>query len=125
MTVPERAAVALRTYLTRYRPVLATDRSPPAQVWLARTGAPYAPYKRGERIATLTRRRLGIAVAAHRFRLWAATTIAERAPDEAAIIRPLLGHATMKVADRAYNQATFGTALLDYWDVLEGVGEES
>lgn len=98
--LPPRAADALARYLA-HRPTLAHPTRSGQALWLTRTGAPYPAYKFSERIATVTRQRLGVRISAHRFRICVATTIAEIAPEHAPIIRPLLGHATGAVADRA------------------------
>ncbi|QIE56655.1 site-specific integrase [Pikeienuella piscinae] len=121
MSVAAPAAAALRLWLGDHRPVLAKAERSGAFVWLARTGAPYAPYKFSERIAAITRLRLGAPISAHRFRACAATTIAEIAPDQARIIQPLLTHSTAKVADKAYNRAAMRTAVERYGEALDAV----
>ncbi len=121
MSVPAPAVEALSRWLRDHRPVLAKAERSGAFVWLARTGAPYAPYKFSERIAAITRQRLGVAISAHRFRACAATTIAEIAPEQARIIQPLLTHSTAKVADKAYNRAAMRTEVERYGEALDAV----
>ncbi|MEX2520352.1 MAG: tyrosine-type recombinase/integrase [Paracoccaceae bacterium] len=119
MSIPAPAARALRLWLDDHRPALAREDRSGRAVWLARTGAPYAPYKLSERIATITRQRLGVAISAHRFRACAATTIAEIAPEQARIIQPLLAHSTANVADKAYNRARMRSAVERYGEAIE------
>ena len=55
----------------------------------------------------------------HDFRRVAATSIAEYDPAHAGIIRDVLGHATMDMADRYYNQARSLEAMEKLQEVME------
>ena len=109
--LPRPASEALRLYIDRHRPALVDPTASGQRVWLTEAGRPYRPYVFSERIAWLTRSRFGVRVSAHRFRACAATLIAEFAPEQAGIIRPLLAHATARVADRHYNSARMRAAV--------------
>ena len=115
------ASEALRLYIDRHRPALIGPSVSGQRLWLTETGRPYRPYVFSERIAWLTRSRFGVRVSAHRFRACAATLIAEQAPDEAGIIRPLLSHATARVADRHCNQARMRAAVEAHAETLRRI----
>jgi site-specific recombinase XerD len=51
-------------------------------------------------------RHLGIALRPHAFRHIAATSIAEYDPEHVNIIRDILGHASLNMAQKHYNRAT-------------------
>ena len=111
VALPRRADRALRLWLDGFRPKIAQSPRSGAHVWISKSGAPMSPYKLSERIAELTARRLGTRLSAHRFRSLAATTVAEAAPDQAKLIRPLLSHRSNKVADIHYNRANMAKAV--------------
>ena len=53
----------------------------------------------------VTREHLGVAFRPHAFRHIAATSIAEYNPQHVGIIRDILGHATLEMAEEHYNRA--------------------
>ena len=120
----EPASEAPRFCIDSHRPALVDSPAHGQRVWLTATGRPYRPYVLSERIAWLTRSRFGVRVSAHRFRACAATLIAEQAPDEAGIIRPLLSHATARVADRHCNQARMRAAVEAHAETLRRIASD-
>ncbi len=101
--VPEELCGWLSIYLTNYRPVLLGG--PPSKyLWLHRDGA-YLPGSLSQRISKLTARTVGIVISPHLFRDCAATTIATDDPEHVLIIAPILGHTTLRTAERHYNHA--------------------
>ena len=104
--VHEPVARALQHYLDTTRPALiARSKESTAQLWINRYGRTWPYPKISERIATVTRRELGIDLGAHLFRDSAVTTTMEAAPDQAWTTRGLLHHAGFETVGRHYNHA--------------------
>jgi integrase len=66
-----------------------------------------------------TKQNLGVALRPHAFRHIAATSIAEGDPEHVGIIRDILGHATLQMAEKHYNRAQQIDSARRYGVVLE------
>jgi site-specific recombinase XerD len=102
--VPEMLCPWLSIYLEEYRPNLLRGRQS-SYLWVHNTGHSYQPGSLSQRISKLTARALGVAISPHLFRDCAATTIATDDPEHVLIIASILGHTTLKTAERHYNHA--------------------
>lgn len=104
--VPDAARDMLETYLNIGRPVLAARGSGDhLAVWLGKHGAPMSINQFTRAIGNRTKQQLGVEVSPHLFRDAAATTLARASPASARMIKPVLGHATTRIAEGHYIQA--------------------
>ena len=92
-------------YLEQYRSILAQG-SKSRALWFSQRGNPLSDDSFASGLAKLTLREFGIPLRPHAFRHIAATSIAVDDPTRAGIIRDVLGHASMRMADAHYNRAT-------------------
>ncbi len=104
--VPDIVSEPLGAYLNIARPAL-LDRSPHPQnaVWLGRNGAPLNINQFTRAIKKRTEALLNVNVSPHFFRDAAATTLARASPTSARMIKPILGHATSRIAEQHYIKA--------------------
>ena len=93
-------------------------------LWVGDRGRPYHEVHMGQRITRLTEKTLGVRVPPHFFRDAAATTLARELPQDARLMRPLLGQRSFGVAERHYNHARGLEAASDYADILDDLGRE-
>lgn len=111
--VPHDLAGAFVRYLDHHRPLLVGSGSGsptrayegPDTVFVTPKGKPFAPDAFEDVITRETLNRLGQRLTPQDFRHCAATTIADFMPEEAGIIRLILGHTTPGMADRYYIHA--------------------
>lgn len=104
--VPDAARDVLDIYLNIGRPVLAARGSGDhLDVWLGKHGAPMNINQFTRAIGIRTKQQLGVEVSPHLFRDAAATTLARASPSSARMIKPVLGHATARIAEGHYIQA--------------------
>ncbi|SDL40336.1 tyrosine-type recombinase/integrase, partial [Aliiruegeria lutimaris] len=103
--VPQELVEPMRAYLEVHRPILLSGKSSEA-FWISQYGEPMTPDGLSRELPKVTQRHLGVALRPHAFRSIAATSIAESDPENVGIIRDLLGHSTMAMADKHYNRAT-------------------
>ncbi|WP_211299577.1 tyrosine-type recombinase/integrase [Pukyongiella litopenaei] len=104
--VPDMLRDILAIYLKTARPMLAA-RGPGDHdaLWLGRNGAPVSVNQFTRAIRIRTKSLLGVPVSPHLFRDAAATTLSRAAPSSARMIKPILGHATTRIAEGHYIQA--------------------
>lgn len=102
--VPDDLVEPLTLYIEVLRPMLLNGKETDA-LWISRNGKPMTPDDLTKELHRTTKRLLGIGMHAHAFRHVAATTIAEVAPEQANIIRDILGHATIEMSVKHYNLA--------------------
>lgn len=93
------------TYLDKHRPILLGLKTSNA-LWINQYGDPITPDGLSRELPKVTKRLLGVELRTHKFRHIAATTIAETDPERVGIIRDILGHATMDMAEKHYNRAS-------------------
>lgn len=103
--LPADLATPMRLYLNVHRPVLLNGKISDF-LWINQNGDPITPDGLARELPKLTERHLGTALRPHAFRHVAATSIAEFDPEHVNIIRDILGHTTLDMAEKHYNRAT-------------------
>lgn len=104
MPLPDALVFPLRFYLDNWRPILLRDQISQA-LWISERGVPLSADSYQSGLALLTEREFSVTLRPHAFRHIAATTIAEKNPEEAGVIRDVLGHATIRTSEMYYNRA--------------------
>lgn len=120
--VPGLLEPLLRTYINEVRPWL-MGRGPEQHdmLWVTRFGGPLAYGQIKDLIPKVTGRELGIKLSPHLFRDAAATTLVRQSPQDALLVRPLLGHADFRTAERHYIHAKGIEAGRDHAAVIAGL----
>ncbi len=95
----------MQLYLDLYRPILLGNKQTEC-LWLSWRGKPLAPHSCSKSLAIVTEKHFGVTLRSHAFRHIAATSIAEIDPEHVGIIRDVLGHATLDMAEKHYNRAS-------------------
>ena len=121
--VPRPLHPVLRRYVEEVRPWLMARAEGGAahdRLWVMERGQPFEAQLPGNvRIGDATRRLLGVRVTPHLFRDAAATTLSRASPENARLIRPLLGHASFGTAERHYVHAGRIEAGRDHARLIE------
>ncbi len=112
-SLPEGLTESMDFYIEQVRPILARG-DETTRLWLNQYGTPMKEHGLYMQIVKVTERDFGHRVNPHRFRDCVATTIAVEDAEHAQIIAPILGHTTMRTAERHYNQARQLDAARDY-----------
>ena len=120
---PEPLVPFMLRYLDHHRPILLRGRESDA-LWISQRGNPMSIDSFASGLALLTGRVFGLTLRPHAFRHIAATSIATYAPEHAGIIRDILGHATLRTAERHYNRATAVEASRKFQEVLRDLRSE-
>lgn len=102
--LPEALASPMRQYLRQHRPILLRGQTFDA-LWISQYGCPITEDGLSRELPKVTKRYLGVELRPHAFRHIAATSIAEFDPEHVNIIRDILGHATLNMAEKHYNRA--------------------
>jgi len=110
----------LRLYLREIRPVLARGRASPG-LWITHHGKAFSADGLASDIEITTARHLGVKLHPHAFRHIAATSIAEVDPEHVGIIKDILGHATLDMAERHYNRASGISSCNALQSILEDI----
>ena len=96
-------------YLEVVRPLL-LSRAPgsgaTSGLWVSKQGAQLTSFGVAKVIRWRTEAAFGMAMGPHLFRDCAATEIAVSAPEQVALIRPVLGHTTLATSEKHYNLAS-------------------
>lgn len=104
--VPDMLRDILALYLQVGRPALSARGSGNHDaVWLGRNGAPVSINQFTRAIQIRTRQLIGVPVSPHLFRDAAATTLARTSSTATRMIKPILGHATTRIAEEHYIRA--------------------
>lgn len=120
--VPDLLEPLLRTYTSKVRPWLMERTGVKHDcLWVTRLGSPLAYGQIKGRIPEVTGRELGIKISPHLFRDAAATTLVRQSPQDALLIRPLLGHADFRTAEQHYIHAKGIEAGRDHAAVISGL----
>jgi integrase/recombinase XerD len=114
----------MQRYLCVHRPVLLGGTESTA-LWISQRGNRLSQDSFTSGLALLTERHFGVALRPHAFRHIAATSIAEVDPCHVGIIRDILGHATLDMAERHYNRASAVTAGKRMQSLLRDIQRES
>jgi len=117
---PEPLLPFMRLYLDVYRPTLLQGNESDA-LWISQRGDPMSIDSFTGGLAQLTNRVFGLTLRPHKFRHIAATSIATYAPEHVGIIRDILGHATLRMAEKHYNRATAVEASRKFQEVLRNL----
>ncbi|NDR55683.1 tyrosine-type recombinase/integrase [Aliiruegeria sabulilitoris] len=104
-SVPQELVEPMRAYLEVHRRILLAGKFSDA-FWISQYGESLKPDGLSRELPKVIMRHLGLEFRTHAFRNIAATSIAEADPENVTIIRDLLGHSTMAMADKHYNRAT-------------------
>jgi integrase/recombinase XerD len=121
---PLELADYLETYLRVHRPVLLScgGRRAPAStkaLWLSQYATAMGKAAITYWIRRHTKEAFGAAMGPHLFRDAAATAVAIYAPEHVLIIKAILGHASIRTAERHYNQARGLEASRRYHGTIE------
>jgi integrase len=115
--VPDELYPWLWEYLKVHRSVLLGNQTSD-HVWLNNAGHAFQPGALSMRITAVTKRHVGVPISPHLFRDCAATTIATDDPEHVMTIAPLLGHTTLRTAEKHYNHARCLHAGRRYQDAV-------
>ena len=107
---PDALAEALQTYLVDYRPLLLSHPHKGSNgdcdaLWISNEGRAMAEVSVSNMIKRRTKAAFGKDLSPHLFRDCAVTSVVRDAPASARLTRDLLGHATLDMTNRHYNQA--------------------
>jgi len=120
---PEQLVVGLETYLATYRPrLLECSKTEPAAeisaLWVSKQGTMMGDAAIAFQVGARTEEEFGEAINPHTFRHIAATTIATVDPGSSADIAGVLGHSSLRTADKHYNLARTVDAGRLYADTI-------
>lgn len=118
--MPEQLNTPLAFYTSDVRPVLLRD-AQSDRLWISQSGHPMSIDSFTSNLANLTRREFGEALRPHAFRRIAATSIAVEDPEHVAIVAELLGHTTLAMSEKYYNQACGVEAIATYQRLLQSI----
>lgn len=106
--LPDWLTPHLEYYIETCRPILMrrSKGHDEGWLWINRRGRPMRAGNIYTRITKLTKQRLGRVISPHLFRDCAATDVAIHDPAHVGIIKSVLGHSTLAMAEKHYNQAT-------------------
>lgn len=121
--LPQALVEPMKRYLEVDRPVLLAGKSSD-HLWISQYGDPITPDGFSRELPRITKNYLGIAMRPHVFRSVAATSIAEFDPVHVNIIRDILGHATLEMAERHYNRASGIMAFDTYQDMVANMRKD-
>jgi integrase/recombinase XerD len=119
--LPRDLTEPIECYLARHRPYLLAQGSSdglPA-LWVSSWGSPLSSKLLAKRISQRTAEAFGKRMSPHLFRDAAATAIATDDPEHVGMILPILGHASLQVSEKHYNQAKTLQSARKYLNVLE------
>lgn len=120
--VPDQLEPVLRQYVETVRPWFMNRKLRNHDVfWVIDCGRPFSRHYLGVKVRDVTNKLVGASVPPQFFRDAAATSLSRYSPENARLIRPLLGHASHGTAERHYIQARTIEAGRDYTDVLNNL----
>lgn len=119
-SLPKKLNEPMQRYLVEHRPVLLRGKSSDA-LWINQYGNALTADGLSRELPKITARHLGVELRPHAFRSIAATSIAETDPEHVNIIRDLLGHATLDMAERHYNRATGVSSCNGLQSIVEDI----
>ena len=123
---PTQLIPAMARCLCMYRPIL-LEKSKDRHdfLWVNDWGNRYSHSSLGARISRLTLKMLGVAISAHLFGDAAATTITRAVPSKSRAIAGVLGHASLRTADRYYNQSKCLDASRSFKPLIEELYDDA
>jgi integrase len=111
--LPEELSRAMDRYLCEHRPVLAQGRTLEA-LWVSSRAKPMHEVSVYCQVRRITKETFGAPINPHLFRDAAATTLAIEDPEHVRIASQMLGHSSLRVTERHYNQARMVEAARRY-----------
>lgn len=118
--LPKALVSPLKCYLQIHRPELLAGKQSDG-LWINQYGDPITPDGFSRQLPKVTLLHLGLEMRPHAFRNVAATSVAEFDPVHVNIIRDLLGHATLDMAEKHYNRATGISACNELQAIVDEV----
>ncbi len=115
---PDELLLALRDYLTVYRPQLAQGSCNDHALWISACGTPHSPISIRSQICRRTKKAFGLPITPHLFRDCAATSLAVHEPEAVQIAHHVLGNDYLTM-ERFYNQARAADAASHFHAALE------
>lgn len=122
--LPTALSGPMEHYIEAVRPILFQG-EPCDMLWISRRGNPLSIDSFTSGLALLTKREFGIALRPHAFRHIAATSIAEYDPEHVGIIRDVLGHASLRMAEKHYNRATGKKVCSEQQSIVKAIRAEA
>lgn len=105
----------VRRYLTDARAfLLSRSQKQHGRLWVCNNGDPMSYSYVGQKVPKITSALTSIRIPPHFFRDSASTTLSRMSPTSAKLIRPVMGHASSKTAERHYIHAGTIEAAHDY-----------
>jgi integrase/recombinase XerD len=123
---PDALVDALQTYVFKYRPWLlsrphAASTGESNTLWISNEARSMAEESIRNMIKRRTRKVFGVDLTPHLFRDCAVTSMVRDAPASARLTRDLLGHASLDVTTKHYNQALMVDASRRYTTTIENL----
>lgn len=118
--LPKRLVAPMQRYFKFHRPELLGHKTSNA-LWISQYGDAITPDGYSRELPKITERHLGVPLRPHAFRHIAATSIAEFDPEHVGIIRDILCHATLDMAQKHYNRATGISSSAGLQSIVEGI----
>lgn len=122
--LPTALSGPMEHYIQAARPILLQSK-PSDMLWISRRGNPLSIDSFTSGLALLTKREFGITLRPHAFRHIAATSIAEYDPEHVGIIRDVLGHASLRMAEKHYNRATGKKVCSEQQSIVKAIRAEA
>jgi integrase/recombinase XerD len=124
--LPPELTHSIEHYLAEPRPGLLaqgeeSSAAPQTAFWVSSWGTPLTSQLLAKRISRRTREAFGVGMSPHLFRDAVATTIAIEDPEHVGMILPILGHSSLKVSEKHYNQARTLESSRKYLSILESL----
>jgi integrase/recombinase XerD len=124
--LPPELTEPIEHYLAVHRPYLLaqgghSSMAPEAAFWVSSWGTPLSSQLLAKRISQRTKEAFGVGMSPHLFRDAVATTIAIEDPEHVGMILPILGHSSLKVSEKHYNQARTLESSRKYLSILESL----
>jgi integrase/recombinase XerD len=126
---PDPLADALQTYLVQYRPWLLSRphmglNANCEALWISNEGRAMAEVSISNMIKRRTKEAFGVDLSPHLFRDCVVTSVVRDAPASARLTRDLLGHTTLDMTNKHYNQALMIEASRRHTALMEALLSE-
>jgi integrase/recombinase XerD len=125
--LPPELTEPIEHYLAVHRPYLlmqsgqSATAAPHTAFWVSSWGTPLTSQLLAKRISQRTGEAFGKSMSPHLFRDAAATAIATEDPEHVGMILPILGHSSLKMSEKHYNQAKTLESGRKYLSILESL----
>jgi hypothetical protein len=126
---PANLELALSRYLGTYRPylLLLRRRCPAANpaLWISNVGNAIDKDAFSKRIAKRTREAFGVDLTPHLFRDASVTTLVRDAPASALLTKSIMGHASIEITNKHYNQAKMVESAVRHSNLIDALTQTS